>query len=94
MAEIAAFYALQKTDMIELSARRARNYSTFKANMNTLQDNQSAFSKIPIDQLPSIPVKDLYALGLLEKGRTWTLFLYEKARKILRRLRGRERWNT
>lgn len=94
MAEIAAFYALQKTDMIELSARRAKNYSTFKTNMNTLQDNQSAFSKIPIDQLPGIPMKDLYALGLLEKGRTWTLFLYEKARKILRRLRGRERWGA
>lgn len=94
MAEIAAFYALQKTDMIELSARRAKNYSTFKTNMNTLQDNQSAFSKIPIDQLPGVPMKDLYALGLLEKGRTWTLFLYEKARKILRRLRGRERWSA
>ncbi len=94
MAEIAAFYALQKTDMIELSARRARNYSTFKANMNTLQDNQSAFSKIPIDQLPGIPMKDLYPLGLLEKGRLLTLYLYEKSRKALRRLRGRERWGA
>ena len=94
MAEIAAFYALQKTDMIELSARRARNYSTFKANMDTLQDNQSAFSKIPIDQLPGVPVKDLYALGLLEKGRLLTLYLYEKSRKTLRRLRGRERWGA
>lgn len=94
MAEIAAFYALQKTDMIELSARRAKNYFTFKTNMNTLQDNQSAFSKIPIDQLPGIPVKDLYALGLLEKGRLLTLYLYEKSRRILRRLRGRERWGT
>ena len=93
-AEIAAFYALQKTDMIELSARRAKNYSAFKSNMNILQSNQSAFSKIPIDQLPGSPMKDLYALGMLEKGRVQTLYLYEKARKILRRIRGRERWGT
>ena len=94
MAEIAAFYASQKTDMIELSARRAGNYSTFKANMNTLQTNQPGISRIPIDWLPGVPVKDLYALGLLEKGHLLTLFLYEKSRKTLRRLRGRERWGA
>ena len=93
-AEIAAFYALQKTDMIEMSARRAKSYSTFKSNMATLQNNQSAFSKIPIDQLPGVPMKDLYALDLLDKGRIWILYLYEKARKTLRRIRGRERWGT
>ena len=93
-AEIAAFYALQKTDMIEMSARRAKSYSTFKSNMNTLQNNQSAFSKIPIDQLPGVPMKNLSALDMLEKGRLRTLYLYEKARKILRRIRGRERWGT
>ena len=93
-AEIAAFYALQKTDMIELSARRAKNYSTFKSNMTTLQNNQSAFSKIPIDQLPGVPMKDLYALGMLENNRIRILYLYEKSRKALRRLRGRERWGT
>ncbi len=94
MAEIAAFYALQKTDMIELSTRRAKDYSTFKSNMNTLRDNQSPLSKIPVDQLPGIPVKDLYALGLLERGRLLTLYLYEKTRRTLRRLRGRERWGA
>ena len=94
MAEIAAFYALQKTDMIELSARRTKNYSTFKSNMNTLRNNQSAFSKIPIDQLPGVPMKDLSALGMLEKNRIRTLYLYEKARTILRRIRGRERWGA
>ena len=93
-AEIAAFYALQKTDMIEMSARRAKNYSTFKSNMGILRDNQSAFSKIPIDQLPGVPVKDLYTLSLLERGRLLTLWLYERSRINLRRLQGRERWGT
>ena len=93
-AEIAAFYALQKTDMIELSARRAKNYAAFKSNMNILRNNQSAFSKIPIDQLPGIPVKDLYPLNLLEKGHLLTLWLYERSRINLRRLQGRERWGT
>lgn len=93
-AEIAAFRALQKTDMIELSARRVKRYSTFKSNMNILRNDQSDPSDVPVNQLPGIPVKDLYALGLLEKGRILTLFLYEKARKIIRRIRGRERWDT
>ena len=93
-AEIATFYALQKTDMIELSARRAKNFSAFKSNMNTLQNNQSAFSKIPIDRIPGVPMKDLYALDLLDKGRIRILYLYEKSRKAIRRLRGRERWNA
>ena len=93
-AEIAAFYALQKTDMIELSARRTKNYAAFRSNMNILRNNQSAFSKIPIDQLPGVPVKDLYPLNLLERGRLLILWLYERSRINLRRLQGRERWGT
>ena len=62
--------------------------------MNILRNDQSAPSTMSVDRLPGVPVKDLYALSLLERGRILPLFLYEKARKTLRCIRGRERWNT
>ena len=93
-AEIAAFFALQKTIMVEFDTLRAKNYSAFKSDMAILKNDTSNPYNIPIDRLPSVPVKDLYALGLLEKGRFLTLYLYEHSRKFLRRLQGREWWGA
>ena len=90
VAEIAAFFALQKTLMVEFDTLRAKNFAAFRSDMAFLRNDTSNPYDIPIDRLPGVPVKDLYALRLLEKGRFLTLYLYEHSRKALRRLQGRE----
>ncbi len=94
VAEIAAFFALQKTIMVEFDTLRAGNFAAFRADMAVLRADTSDPYNIPIDRLPGVPMKDLYALRLLEKGRFLTLYLYEHSRKFLRRLQGREWWGA
>lgn len=86
---VTAFMGQQTADMIRLSLRRSPDDATFRENMELLKKSTDDL------ELPyGVPDKDRLSLRLLGLGRFRTLRMYEQARRFLRRIRGRERWDS
>ncbi len=85
-SDISAFSGFHLADMIQLAARRAGNYNSFRQSMAVLREGQKE-REIPTGISP----KDQKSIQLLYANKLYPLWLYESFRRRLRILRGHQR---
>ncbi len=90
-ADIAAFYWFQVKDTMELAVRRASDYGAFRSYMEEVASDLDG-KRGSFGEPSGMPPKDIQALSWLVNGKYRRLWAYEKMRRTIRILRGRERW--